>query len=198
MKKLMFAVLFMFVLPAHAAFLSTAITQRDNTLDVNSFDVSDLLDFPADDPIFGLMEAGADPNATTIIPLNFDLVSGTVYPVRQTPLTVVASTGGFLLSTPTGSGLLPTPYFEPVYFDQVDWHTADKFNEIGDNSLAYLFDPHPDTLIGVKGVDGYGGQAGIAFSDVSPIAAVPIPAAGGLFAGGLLGLTGIARRGKKV
>ena len=178
---------------------ANSITQFSGTLDMNAVDVSGLLDFPSINPVWGLIAAGGNPNQDTVIPLNFNLGTGDVFDVRATTLTVTENTpetgGGYILQTPVGFGLIPTPYFEPVYYDQVDWHIADKSGVTGENAVSFLFDQHQELSPGVLGVDGVGGQAGIVFSDAA-VSPVPIPASAWLLGSGLIGMIGIGRRKK--
>ena len=192
MKKVLFAVLMLFSFNASAAL----IQQAEGANDINAFDISSLLDFPAAVPIFGLIGAGGDPSTETIIPLNFSLATGKPVPVSSSPITVTPNApelgGGFVLSTGVGFGIIPTKYFEPVFFDGDEWATADKVDQTGGQSLAFLFDPSP-TIDPVTMAQIDGNQAGLLMADAS---AVPIPAAAWLFGSGLIGMIGVGRRKK--
>ena len=191
MKKVLLVVLMLFTFSVNAAYV-TQITESD---DINAFNISTLMDYPAAVPIFGLISAGGNPLTETIIPLNFDLATGKPVPVSSSPITVTMNApelgGGYVLSTGVGFGIIPTPYFEPVFFDSNDWHTATKTDITGDRSLSFLFDPHP-VLDPVSSMQIGGNQAGLLMADVT--AAVPVPAAAWLFGSGLIGMVGLGRR----
>jgi len=192
MKKVLLAVLMLSSFNASAA-LITQISESDG---INAFDISPLLDYPAAVPIFGLIGAGGDPSTETIIPLNFNVVTGKTIPVSSSPITVTLNApelgGGFVLSTGVGFGIIPTEFFEPVFFDSNDWHVASKIEPTSDSSLSFLFDPHP-VIDPVSLAQIGGNQAGLLMADA---AAVPIPAAAWLFGSGLIGMIGLGRRKK--
>ena len=193
--KMLFAVLLLFSVNVQAITVSVFSAGSD----VNAFDISAFMDFPAATPIFGLIGAGGDPNSDTIIPLNFNLLSGAVIPVASSPINVDMNLpslgGGYVLSTGVGFGLIPTKFFEPVFFDGGDWHTADKVEPTSTDSLAFFFNPDPVFDIVTPTLQLAGTQGGLLMADVQ-VAAVPIPAAAWLFGSGLIGMIGVARRKK--
>ena len=132
-------------------------------------------------------------NSAAVIPLNFNAFTGEVFNVKEQGITVAPTTGGFLLKTDVGFGIIPTQYFEPVLFDNNDWHVASKITQSGDTGFSFLFEPD---LFGPNPVTAIGGtQAGLMMADAA--AAVPIPPSVLLCGSGLLGMTAVARRKTK-
>lgn len=204
MKKLLWLLLLPFTVNASPVLFAT-----DGEVDL--FDITQLLLNAQTDPLFSLIPAGSDPNTTTRVPLNFNVFTGQVFDISQEEVffTEVAPElgGGFAFQTAAaGPVVFDTPEFEVAAFDAFgdapDWHTATSWEQIGNDAFTLAFNPHPN--------EG-GQQAGLIINDVAtfdlppqdqnpidtvPVAAVPLPPAVWLFTAGLIGMVGVARRGK--
>jgi len=200
MKKFLFVLLFMLSAQVSASVINVdlGVTASETEGDINAFDITSLMEYPLDSPVWAALAAGGNPNTDTLIPINYNVVTGEVFDVKAQAMMVTPNDpglgGGFILNTQAGFGILPTAFFEVALFDGTDWHTADKITSPGDNTLSFLFEPDFDGLNPLAG----GGQAGMLMADVTagidPPAPVPVPSAVWLFGSGLIGMVAVARR----